>query len=127
MFDIKESMERDNKAEQAMGWDMILFPTPAFRRILIAGVGIAIAQQVVGIDAIQYFLVIIIEEAGVGSKAWQTVILIFMGLFKLIIIFLAGRLFDRKGRRPLFFMSLVGEPLIMFPSLVTLTELFTVV
>ena len=87
---------------------MILFPTPAFKRMLLVGVGTAIAQQAVGIDAIQYFLVYILDEAGVKTRKTQMGILIALGLIKLGAIILAGHLFDRRGRRPLFFVSLAG-------------------
>ena len=88
--------------------DVILFPTPAFKRMLLVGVGTAIAQQAVGIDAIQYFLVYILDEAGVKTRKAQMGILIALGLIKLGAIILAGHLFDKRGRRPLFFVSLAG-------------------
>lgn len=88
--------------------DVILFPSPAFKRMLLVGVGIAIAQQAVGIDAIQYFLVYILDESGIKSRSAQTVILIVLGVIKLIVVVFAGHLFDKKGRRPLFFVSLLG-------------------
>lgn len=95
-------------AENAMGWDVILFPSPAFKRMLLVGVGTAIAQQAVGIDAIQYFLMYILDESGIKSRQAQLWILIVLGFIKLVVIVLAGHLFDRKGRRPLFFISLLG-------------------
>ena len=88
--------------------DVILFPTPAFKRMLLVGVGTAIAQQAVGIDAIQYFLVYILDESGVKSRKAQMGILIVLGIIKLTFIVLAGHLFDKRGRRPLFFVSLIG-------------------
>mmetsp|Transcript_38687 Transcript_38687/g.116205 ORF Transcript_38687/g.116205 Transcript_38687/m.116205 type:complete len:570 (-) Transcript_38687:451-2160(-) len=108
VYEINESVQREYAAEHATGWDMILFPTPAFRRMLLVGIGTAVAQQVTGIDAIQYFLVFIIEESGIKSRGAQTAVLIFLGVLKLSCIFLAGRLFDKRGRRPLFFLSLTG-------------------
>ncbi len=76
--------------------------------MLLVGVGTAIAQQAVGIDAIQYFLVYILDESGVKSRKAQMGILIVLGMIKLTFIVLAGYLFDRRGRRPLFFVSLIG-------------------
>ena len=72
--------------------------------------GTAIAQQLVGIDAIQYFLEFIIDESGIEERSTRSVILIFLGLVKLSVIFVAGNLFDRCGRRPLFKISLIGMP-----------------
>ena len=76
--------------------------------MLLVGVGTAIAQQAVGIDAIQYFLVYILDESGIKSRSAQMGLLILLGIIKLAVIVLAGHLFDRKGRRPLFFVSLLG-------------------
>ena len=49
--DIKEALERERIAEQAVGWNVILFPTPVIKRMLMAGICTAITQQAVGIDA----------------------------------------------------------------------------
>lgn len=76
--------------------------------MLLVGIGTAVAQQAVGIDAIQYFLVYILDESGIKSRSAQMGILIALGLIKLAVIVLAGHLFDRKGRRPLLFVSLIG-------------------
>ena len=95
----------------ALDRDVIFFPSPAFKRMLLVGVGTAVAQQAVGIDAIQYFLTFILDESGIKTRASQTVVLIALGLIKLVVIVLAGHLFDRKGRRPLFFVSLIGMAL----------------
>ena len=120
IYEIKESIECEVSAEKAMGWDMILFPTPAFRRMLFVGIGAAVAQQAVGVDALQYFLVFIVNESGIQTRGGQTAVLIVLGLVKLLFIFVGGYFFDRKGRRPLFFVSLLG----MAVSLVLLSVSF---
>mmetsp|Transcript_34130 Transcript_34130/g.50150 ORF Transcript_34130/g.50150 Transcript_34130/m.50150 type:complete len:630 (+) Transcript_34130:166-2055(+) len=106
--DIKENIRKDTAAEKAVGWDVILFPSPAFKRMLIVGVGTAIAQQAVGIDAIQYFLVFVLDRSGIEDERWKVSALIFLGLIKLGFIIIAMRLFDKKGRRPLLFISCAG-------------------
>lgn len=108
MKNIKLAIKREIAAEKAVGWDMIFFPSPAFRRMIIVGIGSAVAQQLVGIDAIQYFLDYILEDAGVGQGVGRSFILIGLGLLKLLVIFYAGRAFDRNGRRPMLFLSLLG-------------------
>ena len=107
--EIGDTLDKEYEAEHAYGWDVILFPTPAFRRMLLVGFGCAVAQQAVGIDAIQYFLIFMIDEAGIKSEASQYAVLIFVGLVKLAVVFIAGCLIDTKGRRPLIFVSLGGE------------------
>jgi len=106
--DIKEELEREELVYKTVGWDVILFPSPAFRRMLVVGIGTAVAQQAVGVDAIQYFLSYILERAGF-DEAWKRAwMLVFMGCVKLFFIFVGGFLFDRRGRRPLLFISLAG-------------------
>ena len=106
---IKESIIKEEEAEHGTGWDVILLPSPAFKRMLIVGLGSAISQQLVGIDAVQYFLSYIISEAGVEDRLAQTWILIGLGLLKLTFVVIAGNVFDRKGRRKMMFVSLLGE------------------
>jgi len=108
MLDMQEAVEREAEAGKSIGWDLILFPPRAFRRALILGITLAVAQQAVGIDAIQYFLIFVLEESGIRSRLGQTCILIFLGIIKLLFIFVGGKMFDRKGRRPLLFISLCG-------------------
>lgn len=109
VLDIKESLERETIAWKNTGWDAVLFPSPAFRRMLLVGVGIAVSQQVVGIEAIQYYLEKILETAGLDSRDPTTAyILIGLAIVKLIFIIIGGKLFDRKGRRPILFVSICG-------------------
>jgi len=105
--DIKEALERERLAEETIGWMTILRPTPAFRRMLVVGIGIATAQQLVGIDAIQYYLLDILEET-VDSVTGQHVILIMLGFIKLVCIFIAGKICDYRGRRIFLIISLLG-------------------
>ena len=88
---------------------MIFHPTPAFRRMLLVGVGSAVAQQLVGIDAIQYFMDFILERAGAQEGVQRIMTLIALGVLKLLVIIFAGKAFDKKGRRPLLFLSLIGK------------------
>jgi len=109
VMDVKESLEREKLACKNTGWDALLFPSPAFRRMLFVGVGIAVSQQVVGIEAIQYYLEKILETAGLDSRDPKTAgILIGLAVVKLIFIIVGGKLFDRRGRRPVLFVSLCG-------------------
>lgn len=112
--EIQETLEIERMAQHDVGWHVIFQPTPAFRRMLMVGVGIAVAQQAVGIDAIQYYLLDVIEKTSVTSKAGESAILILLGLIKLVFIFVGGRLFDRRGRRPLLFASLLGMSVALF-------------
>ena len=106
--DIKEALDRERLAEENVGWSIILKPTPAFRRMLIVGLGTAVAQQAIGIDALQYYLVEILDSSGLHSERMQSFFMVCLGGVKLAVIFVSGNLFDTKGRRPLLFASLLG-------------------
>ena len=107
--DIKEALERERIAEQAIGWNMILFPTAAIQRMLVVGVGTAIAQQAVGIDAIQYYLIDLLEESGIQNEKSRLAVLMMLGVIKLAFIVVGGHFFDKRGRKPMFFISLAGN------------------
>jgi len=106
--EIEVSIVQEERALNKLGWGALLAPTPALRAMLIVGVGTAVSQQIVGIDAIQYYLVFILENAGIVARAPQAACLVMLGFLKLFWIVVAGRLFDSKGRRPLMFISLGG-------------------
>mmetsp|Transcript_22363 Transcript_22363/g.52637 ORF Transcript_22363/g.52637 Transcript_22363/m.52637 type:complete len:263 (+) Transcript_22363:224-1012(+) len=106
--DIEESIDRDSAAENGVGWSVIFHPSPAFRRMLLAGCGTAVAQQFCGIDGIQYYLLDLIEESGIESDEKQSLVLVLLGMIKLIFIVVGGKLFDKRGRRPLLFASQLG-------------------
>jgi sugar porter (SP) family MFS transporter len=106
--EIREALEREEEAEHAVGWKVLTSPTPAIRRMLLVGVGIAVAQQAVGIDAIQYYLLDVLQQSGIENEAKLDWTLIFLGLIKLAFILVGGRMFDQRGRRPPFFISLLG-------------------
>jgi len=114
MKDIDIANQREAQAANVVGWNLILSPPPSFRRMLIVGISIAIAQQAVGIDAIQYFALRILEESGIEKDSDQVKIVICLGILKLFFIIIGGVLFDRRGRRPLIFVSLGGMAIALF-------------
>lgn len=91
---IKEDIERDSATNMAVGWSFLWKPSPAVFRMLLVGVGAPLAQQAVGIDAIQYYLADVIAASGIESKEGQSLVLILMGLIKLGFVFVGGKTFD---------------------------------
>ena len=110
--DIQEALQRERLAENTMGWTMLLCPTPAIRRMLLVGIGMAISQQAVGIDAIQYYLIEIIASAGMESDKAQLGVLIILGVLKLMFVVIASKVVDNRGRKPLLLLSLAGTLLV---------------
>lgn len=90
-----------------------LFGTQWIRSILLVGVGLAVAQQVTGINTIVYYQPKILETLG----ATQTFALLF-GVINivpnLIAVAFAARLVDRVGRKPLLLYGTVGTAVGMF-------------
>jgi sugar porter (SP) family MFS transporter len=105
---IKEAIQRDSSTNMALGWSFLWRPSPAVFRMLLVGVGAPVAQQMVGIDAIQYYLVDVIARSGIDSKEGQSLVLILMGMIKLGFVFVGGKTFDSAGRRIGLGISLFG-------------------
>lgn len=76
--------------------------------MLMVGVGMAIIQQAVGIDSVMFYLMFVIRQSGIQSQLHQIMALIVLGTVKLAFVFVGAKLFDRLGRRPLLFASLLG-------------------
>lgn len=110
--EMEKSIKREELAKNAVSWGIL--KRPAFRRMLLVGAGTAMAQQATGIDGIQYYLLDVIDKSNLGSEVREGMVLIMLGVVKLVFIFVGGRLFDTRGRRPLLFASLIGMSLALF-------------
>jgi len=106
--DIKKALEREHLAQSTFGWSLIFNPTPAFQRMLCVGVGMAIAQQAVGVDGIQYYILDVLERSGIDSEREQGLFLILLGALKLGVIVVVCQHIDNKGRRPFILTSFFG-------------------
>jgi sugar porter (SP) family MFS transporter len=99
-------------AEGSASWSEVF--SPRVRKALIVGVGMAIFQQITGINAIIYYADKIFASAGLVSTESQTTATLYcVGLTNVLATFIAVAYIDRFGRRPLLLIGLVG----MFVSL----------
>ena len=99
-------------AEGEASWGEVF--SPRVRKALIVGVGLAIFQQITGINAIIYYASKIFASAGLVSTESQTTATLYcVGLTNVLATFIAVAYIDRFGRRPLLLLGLVG----MFVSL----------
>ena len=108
---IQSAIEEERNASNAYGWSALLIrPTKTTKRMLVVGVGVAMSQQTTAIEAIQYYILYILADAGVEKRSQQFGILLLIGCIKVIVIVVAGRLFDhpRLGRKPLLTLSNAG-------------------
>jgi len=106
--DIKVDIAQECALNEKVRWRDLFCPAPAVKEMLIVGVGIAGCQQLCGIDILQYFMLFILEDAGIESESSQIAFLVALGFVKLSLVIVAGPLFDRSGRRPLLLASCAG-------------------
>jgi len=89
------------------GWSKVF--VPALRRALWVGVGLAVFQQVTGINAVIYYSDKIFALAGFSTPEQQThATLIAVGLVNVLATLIAVAWVDRFGRKPLLFAGLIG-------------------
>ncbi|MFO1058010.1 MAG: sugar porter family MFS transporter [Dongiaceae bacterium] len=100
-------LRMDLSAESARpGWRELL--TPAVRGPLVVGVGLAIFQQVTGINTVIYFAPTIFESAGLSSASAAILATAGIGVVNVAMTLVAIRLIDRAGRRALLLTGLLG-------------------
>ena len=73
---------------------------PALRLVLLIGFGIAILQQITGINAVFFYAPMIFEQTGIGTDAAFSQA-IFVGLTNLVFTIIAMWLIDKIGRKML--------------------------
>jgi sugar porter (SP) family MFS transporter len=79
------------------------------RRALTVAVGLALFQQLTGINALIYYSDDILEEAGFTTASAQAgASLIAVGLVNVLATFIAIAFVDRLGRRPLLMAGMTG-------------------
>ncbi len=104
------TLESDIAAEAKEGeasWGEVF--SPALRRALWVGVGLATLQQVTGINAIIYYANEIFAEAGFTTAEQQAKATLYaVGAVNVLATFIAVVWVDRFGRRPLLLTGLVG-------------------
>jgi sugar porter (SP) family MFS transporter len=87
-------------------WSDLLMP--AVRPALIIGIGLAIFQQVTGINTVIYYAPTIIQSAGISSAAGAILATAGIGLVNVIMTVVSMWLIDRAGRRPLLLTGVAG-------------------
>jgi sugar porter (SP) family MFS transporter len=85
--------------------------SPRFRKALVVGVGLAIFQQVTGINAIIYYTPKILEMAGFHSASSAILATVLVGAVNLVFTIVSLFLLDRVGRRPLLLIGIAGMAL----------------
>jgi sugar porter (SP) family MFS transporter len=92
---------------------------PWIRPALVVGIGLAIFQQITGINTVIYYAQTILESTGFGDVA-SILATVGIGVINVVMTVVAILLLDRVGRRPLLIGGLVG----MFGMLLVLGGVF---
>ncbi|VAH30610.1 unnamed protein product [Triticum turgidum subsp. durum] len=122
MQELKESVEaeaRERGSSERVSLTALV-KTPTVRRALVAGVGLQVFQQLVGINTVMYYSPSIVQLAGFASNQTALALsLVTSGLNALGSI-VSIYFIDRTGRRKLLVISLVG----VIASLALLSAVF---
>jgi sugar porter (SP) family MFS transporter len=92
--------------EKPGAWGELL--QPVVKAALVVGVGLAILQQVTGINTVIYYAPTIIEFTGVDSSAGSILAAVGVGVINVAMTVVALRLLDRAGRRTLLMVGVSG-------------------
>ncbi len=103
LSELRSDLQRDARKQR-----VATFAAQRLDRPLIVGVGLAIFQQVTGINTVIYFAPTIFKAAGIGSTASTILATAGIGLVNVLVTLLAIRLIDRAGRRVLLLVGLAG-------------------
>lgn len=105
--EIKESID-----EKPGAWSELL--EPVVKAALLVGVGLAILQQITGINTVIYYAPTIIEFTGVNSSAGSILAAVGVGIINVGMTVVALRLLDRAGRRTLLMIGVSGMSISLF-------------
>jgi SP family galactose:H+ symporter-like MFS transporter len=103
MEEIRSSLQQSPERGR---WSDLLIP--AIRPALVIGIGLAIFQQITGINTVIYYAPTIIQSAGISSAAGAILATAGIGLVNVIMTIVSMRLIDRAGRRPLLLTGIAG-------------------
>ncbi|MGG1637764.1 sugar porter family MFS transporter [Paenibacillus sp. NRS-1760] len=99
----KEVIDIKHSFEQESGSIRQLF-SPGLRIALIVGVGLAVLQQVTGINAVMYYAPEIFKATGAGTNA-SLIQTILVGFINLLFTLVALWLIDKVGRKALLLVG----------------------
>ena len=81
---------------------------PSLRPALIVGIGLAVFQQVTGINTVIYYAPLIIQSSGISSASGAILATAGIGVVNVLMTIVAMWLIDRMGRRPLLLTGIAG-------------------
>ncbi|WP_254172813.1 sugar porter family MFS transporter [Planktothrix pseudagardhii] len=101
-----EEIHSSLATEGSSQWSDLL--KPALRLPLMIGIGLAIFQQVTGINTVIYYAPTIMEFSGLKSAGASILATTGVGVINVLFTIVGSWFVDRAGRRPLLLTSLIG-------------------
>lgn len=102
--EIENAISKEEKTEKATYKDLA---TPWIRRIVFIGLGIAIVQQITGVNSIMYYGTEILRDSGFGTEA-ALIGNIANGVISVLATFVGIWLLGKVGRRPMLLTGQIG-------------------
>jgi sugar porter (SP) family MFS transporter len=103
--EIAEIHRVEEESRQKAGYRELL--TPWVRPMLVAGIGLAIFQQFVGINTVIYYAPTIIKSTGLANVT-SILATVGIGVVNVLMTIVAILVIDRIGRKPLLYIGLAG-------------------
>jgi SP family galactose:H+ symporter-like MFS transporter len=103
LSELRTDLRREGRL---VSWRELL--SPVVRGPLVVGVGLAIFQQITGINTVIYFAPVIFQAAGISSASSAILATAGVGVVNVAMTVVAIRLIDKVGRRALLMSGLIG-------------------
>ena len=97
---------RQSSSQQSGSWSELA--SPSLRPAMIVGIGLALFQQVTGINTVIYYAPTIFQSAGFESASVAILATTGVGVINVLMTVVALLLLDRVGRRPLLLIGMAG-------------------
>jgi major inositol transporter-like SP family MFS transporter len=104
LTEIKSAFVEESEMKKVTLKDMAV---PWVRRILFIGIGIAVVQQITGVNSIMYYGTEILKDAGFQTEA-ALIGNIANGVISVVATFVGIWLLGKVGRRPMLLTGLIG-------------------
>jgi len=111
VMEIKESVLLDATPKEKVALKELF--TPAMKLVMTIGIGMAILQQIVGINCVFFYAPMIFEQSGIGTDA-AFIQAILVGVINVVFTIVAMGLIDKLGRKPLLILGVSGIMISMF-------------
>lgn len=98
-------LRRVTETDRLSFWDLF---APRFRKPLIVGIGLAIFQQITGVNTIIYYTPTILQMGGYHSASTAILATVLVGGVNFVATIVSLFLLDRVGRRPLLLVGIAG-------------------